>query len=41
MLYAIKNNDALENLNELVSLENEVQAVRLQDYKENKNFMKI
>ena len=31
MLYAIKNNNDLENLNELVSLENQVKAVRLQD----------
>ena len=31
MLYAIKNNDDLENLKELVSLENQVKVVRLQD----------
>ena len=31
MLYAIKNYDDLENLNELVSLESQVKAVRLQD----------
>ena len=31
MLYANKNNDDLENLNELVSLENQVNVVRLQD----------
>ena len=31
MLYAIKNNDELENLNELVSLEYQVKVVRLQD----------
>ena len=31
MLYAIKNNDDLENLNELVTLQNQVKAVRLQD----------
>ena len=31
MLYAIKNNDDLENLNELVSLQSQVKAGRLQD----------
>ena len=31
MLYAIKNVDDLENLNELASLQNQVKAVRLQD----------
>ena len=31
MLYAIKNDDDLENLNKLVSLENQVNVVRLQD----------
>ena len=31
MLYAIKNVNDLENLNELFSLENQVQAVRLED----------
>ena len=31
MLYATKNNDDLENLKELVSLENQVKVVRLQD----------
>ena len=31
MLYAIKNNDDSENLNELVTLQNQVKAVRLQD----------
>ena len=39
MLYAIKNNDALENLNELVSLENQVKAVRLQDKLDKQNFL--
>ena len=29
MLYAIKNNDDLQNLNELVSLQSQVKAVRL------------
>ena len=38
MLYAIKNNDDLENLNELVSLENQVKAVRLQDKLGKQNF---
>ena len=31
MLYSIKNIEDLENLNELVSLESQVKAVRLQD----------
>ena len=31
MLYAIKNNDDLETLNELVTLQNQVKVVRLQD----------
>ena len=31
MLYAIRQNDDLENLNELVSLENQVKVVKLQD----------
>ena len=38
MLYAIKNNDDLENLNELVSLQNQVKAVRLQDKLGKQNF---
>ena len=38
MLYAIKNNDDLENLNELVSLENQVKVVRLQDKLGKQNF---
>ena len=38
MLYAIKNNDNLENLNELVSLENHVNIVRLQDKLGKQNF---
>ena len=38
MLYAIKNNDDLENLNELVSLENQVKVVRLQDKFGKQNF---
>ena len=38
MLYAIKNNDDLENLNELVSLENQVNVVRLQDKLGEQNF---
>ena len=38
MLYAIKNNDDLENLNELVTLQNEVKAVRLQDKLGKQNF---
>ena len=31
MLYAFKHNDHVENLNELVSLQSQVKAVRLQD----------
>ena len=38
MLYAIKNNDDLENLNESVSLENQVKVVRLQDKLGKQNF---
>ena len=38
MLYAIKNVDDLENLNELVSLEGQVKAVRLQDKLGKQNF---
>ena len=41
MLYAIKNNDNLENLNELVSLENHVNIVRLQDKLGKQNFHEI
>ena len=38
MLYAIENNDDLEILNELVSLENQVNVVRLQDKLGKQNF---
>ena len=38
MLYAIKNNDDLENLNKLISLENQVNVVRLQDKLGKQNF---
>ena len=38
MLYAIKNNGDLKNLNELVSLENQVNVVRLQDKLGKQNF---
>ena len=38
MLYAIKNNDDLGNLNELVTLQNQVKAVRLQDKLRRQNF---
>ena len=31
MLFPIKNREDLENLNELISLKNQVQEVRLQD----------
>ena len=37
-MYAIKNNDVLENLNELVTLQNQVKAVRLQDKLGKKKF---
>ena len=37
-MYAIKNVDDLENLNELVSLENQVKVVRLQDKLGKQNF---
>ena len=39
MLYSIKNKDGLENLNELVSLQNQVQEVRLQDNLGKQNFL--
>ena len=38
MLYSIKNNDDLENLNELVSSQSQVKAVRLQDKLGKQNF---
>ena len=38
MLYAYKNNDDSENLNELVSLENQVNIVRLQEKLGKQNF---
>ena len=38
MLYANKNIDDLENLNELVTLQNQVKAVRLQDKLGKQNF---
>ena len=38
MLYAIKNNDDLENLNDLVTLQNQVKTVRLQDKLGKQNF---
>ena len=38
MLYSIKNIDDLENLNELVSLQSQVKAVRLQDKLGKQNF---
>ena len=38
MLYSIKNREVLENLNELVSLQNQVQEVRLQDKLGKQNF---
>ena len=47
MLYAIKNNDDLQKLNQLISLKNQVQEVRLQDklgeqtyHEDSKNFFK-
>ena len=38
MLYSIKNIEDLENLNELVSLESQVKAVRLHDRLGKQNF---
>ena len=38
MLYSIKNKEELEKLNELVSLQNQVQEVRLQDKLGKQNF---
>ena len=38
MLYSIKDREDLENLEELVSLENQVKAVRLQDKLGKRNF---
>ena len=38
MLFAIKNREDLENLNELVSLQDQVKAVRLQDKLGKQNF---
>ena len=41
MLYSIKDREDLEKLNELVSLENQVKVVRLQDKLGKKIFMRI
>ena len=41
MLYSIKDREDLGNLNELVSLQDQVKTVRLQDKLVNKIFMKI
>ena len=38
MLFPIKNREDLENLEELVSLENQVKAVKLQDKLGEQNF---
>ena len=38
MLYALKENDDLENSNELVTLQNQVKALRLQDKLGKQNF---
>ena len=38
MLYSIEDREGLENLEELVSLENQVKAVRLQDKLGKQNF---
>ena len=40
MLYSIKNREDLENLNELVSLQDQVKVVRLQDKLGKQNFTK-
>ena len=41
MLYAIKNREDLENLEELASLENQVKVVKFQDKLGKQNFTKI
>ena len=41
MLFPIKNIEELENLNELVTLQNQVKAVRLQDKLGRQNFQKV
>ena len=38
MLYSVKDREILENLNELISLESQVNAVRLQDKLGKENF---
>ena len=38
MLYPVKNNEELNNLNEFVSLQNQVKVVRLQDKLGKQNF---
>ena len=38
MLYSIKDREDLEHLNELVSLQDQVKVVRLQDKLDNQNF---
>ena len=38
MLYAIKNRDDLENLNELISLQRQIEAIRLKDKLGKRNF---
>ena len=40
MLYSIKDREDLENLNELVSLQDQVKVVKLQDKLGKQNFMK-
>ena len=40
MLYSIKDREDLENLNELVSLQDQVKTVRLQDKLGEQTFMK-
>ena len=41
MLYSIKDREDLENLEELVSRENQVKVVRLQDKLGEQNFHKL
>ena len=38
MLYSNENRDVLEKINELVSLQDQVKTLRLQDKQENQNF---
>ena len=41
MLYSVKNIEDLENLEELASLKNQVEEIRLQDKLSKENFLRI